>query len=40
MGLGASEPLEAMGKLCLLMSRLVCDLVGKVAGNAVLKGQR
>jgi hypothetical protein len=40
MGLGASEHLEVVGKLCLLVSRLVRDLVGKVAGNAVLKGQR
>jgi hypothetical protein len=39
-GLGASEPLEAAGKLCLLVSRLMRDLVGKVAGNAVPKGQR
>jgi hypothetical protein len=36
---GASEPLEDMGKLCLLVSRPVRDLVGKVAGNVVPKGQ-
>jgi hypothetical protein len=29
-----------MGKLCLLVSRLVHDLVGKVDGNAMPKGQR
>jgi hypothetical protein len=39
MGPGASEPLEAAGKLCLLMSRSVRDLIGKVTGNAVPKGQ-
>jgi hypothetical protein len=36
----ASVPLEAMGKLCLLMSRPVRDLVRKVADNVVPKGQR
>ena len=40
MSLGASEPLEAVVKLCLLVSRPMHDLVGKVAGNAVPKGQR
>ena len=40
MGLGSSEPLEAVGKLCILVSRPVRDLVMKVAGNAVPKGQR
>jgi hypothetical protein len=39
-GLGAPEPLEATGKLCLFVSRLVRDLVEKVATNAVPKGQR
>jgi hypothetical protein len=36
----ASEPLEAIGKLCLLVSRPVPDLVRKVAGNVMPKGQR
>ena len=36
----ASEPLEAAEKLCLLVSRPMRDLVRKVAGNAVPKGQR
>jgi hypothetical protein len=38
-GLRAPEHLEATGKLCLLVSRPVCDLVGKVANNAIPKGQ-
>jgi hypothetical protein len=39
-GPGASESLKAAGKLCLLVSRPVRDLVGKVVGNVVPKGQR
>ena len=39
MVLGASKPLEATGKLYLLVSRPVRDLILKVAGNAVPKGQ-
>jgi hypothetical protein len=39
-GPGVLDPLKAAGKLCLLVSRPVRDLVGKVAGNAVPKGQR
>jgi hypothetical protein len=39
MGPRASEPLKAAGKLCLLVSCPVHDLVRKVAGNAVPKGQ-
>jgi hypothetical protein len=38
MGLGALKPLEAAGKLFLLMSRPMSDLVGKVAGSAVPRG--
>jgi hypothetical protein len=37
--LEVKEPLEVVGKLCLLVSRPVRDLVGKVAGNTVPKGQ-
>jgi hypothetical protein len=37
MGPGAFEPLEATGKLCLLVSRPVRDLVGKVANNTMPK---
>jgi hypothetical protein len=33
------KPLEAARKLCLLVSCPMCDLVRKVAGNAVPKGQ-
>ena len=40
MGLGDSKPLEAMGKLCHLMSRPMRDLVVEVAANAMPKGQR
>jgi hypothetical protein len=39
-GPGAPEPLEAAGKLYLLVSRPVHDLVRKVAANVVPKGQR
>jgi hypothetical protein len=38
-GLEAPKSLEAAGKLCLLMSRPMRDLVRKVAGNAMPKGQ-
>ena len=37
-GLEAPEPLEATGKLCLLMSHPMRDLVEKVAGNVMHKG--
>ena len=37
-GPGSPEPLEAVVKLCLLVSRPVRDLVGEVAGNAMPKG--
>jgi hypothetical protein len=37
---GAPVPLEAAGKLGLLVSRPVRDLVRKVVGNVVPKGQR
>jgi hypothetical protein len=40
MGLGAYEPLEATGELYLIVLRDVHDLVGKVVGNVVPKGQR
>jgi hypothetical protein len=38
-GLRASEPLEATGKLCLLVSCPMRDLVKKVASNTMPKVQ-
>ena len=40
MGPRASEPLEVVGKCCLLVSFLMRDLVQKVVSNDVPKRQR